>query len=475
MRRTKIIATLGPASSSREVVSDMIDAGMNAARINMSHGTEEEYREKVALVKEVREAKNTAVAIIMDTKGPEVRIKTFKDGRTVVCDGDLFTLTAREVEGSEKEVSISYPDFARNMKAGTTVLVDDGRVALEVEKVEDSDVVCKVVHGGEISNRKGVNVPDVAIDMEYISEQDEKDLALAAELGVDYVAASFVRSQEDVLAVRNFLDANGGEEIAIISKIENAQGIDAFDEILKVSDGIMVARGDMGVEIAFERLPAIQKKLISRCIMSGKIAITATEMLESMVKNELPTRAEITDVANAVFDGTSVVMLSGETAVGVDPVNAVSVMSRIAEQAEKDMVVSGRALVFKDRERKRRNSVTEAMGRSASNIASDIGASAIMAITKSGYTASQMARFRPEIPILALTPYESTYYRLALEWGVQTLMVENSTILEDLMQDAIQKAKKRSFVKKGDRVVMTAGLPLNVTGNTNIIRVAYID
>lgn len=475
MRRTKIIGTLGPASSNKEKISDMIDAGLNAARINMSHGSLEEHREKLRLVKKVREEKKVAVAIIMDTKGPEVRVKTFKDGKTVVCDGELFRLTSRDVEGSDREVSVSLPDFARNMRQGTTVLVDDGKVELAVEGVEDTDVVCKVIRGGEISDRKGINVPEVAIDMKYISDNDERDLSLAAEEGVDYIAASFVRTADDVLAVRKFLDARGGETIGIISKIENAQGIENFEEILEVSDGIMVARGDMGVEIAFERLPAIQKKLISRCIKAGKIAITATEMLESMIKNERPTRAEITDVANAVFDGTSVVMLSGETAVGIDPVNAVSVMAKIAQQAEKDLLVSGRAPVFKDKDRKRRKSVTEAMGRSASNIAADIGASAIMAITKSGYTASQMARFRPEIPILALTPYDTTYYRMALEWGVQTFRIPNSAILEELMQDAMQKAKARGFVKSGDRVVMTAGLPLNVTGNTNIIRVAKIE
>lgn len=475
MRRTKIIGTLGPASSDRKTISDMIDAGMNAARINMSHGITEEHIEKIRLFKEIREEKKVPASIIIDTKGPEVRLKTFKEGRVVLCDGGHITLTGRDIEGDQSHVSVSYPDFASSLKSGATVLVDDGRVELKVEDIEDSDIVCRVVRGGEISDRKGINVPDVAIDMKYISQADEKDLAMAAQEGVDYIAASFVRSADDVLAVRDFLDARGGQSIGIISKIENNQGIDNYEEILEVSDGIMVARGDMGVEIAFERLPAIQKKLISKCIKSGKIAITATQMLESMISNDMPTRAEISDVANAVFDGTSVVMLSGETAVGKNSIEAVSVMVKIAAQAEADLVNSGRSQVFKNNAKKGKTNVTEAVGRSASNVASDIGARVIMAITKSGYTASQMARFRPDMPIIALTPYDKTYYRLALEWGVQALRIPNSDILEDLMRDAMNKAKKKGYVKEGDKVVITAGLPLNVTGNTNIIRVASIE
>ena len=336
MRRTKIICTLGPASSNRKTVEKMIEAGMNVARLNFSHGTHEGHQKYIDMVKTIRKERGCPLAIMLDTKGPEIRTGVMKDGPVKLIDGQDFTLTAREVEGDDKEVFMTLPELPSQVKAGNIILVDDGAIKLRVKSTTETDIICTVEAGGKLSDRKGINVPYVAGDMPYLSEQDKSDLLFGIENDVDFVAASFVRSKQDIIDLRKFINYNGGHDIRIIAKIENLQGIEAFDDILELSDGIMVARGDMGVEVEYERLPGLQKRFIHKCYQAGKMVITATQMLESMIKRQLPTRAEITDVANAVFDGTSAVMLSGETASGKFPVEAVRAMAKIAEQAEND-------------------------------------------------------------------------------------------------------------------------------------------
>lgn len=471
MRKTKIICTLGPASTNEEMLEKMLKAGMDVARVNFSHGTHEGHGKTIDLFRKVRDHLGMPAAVMLDTKGPEIRIRDFEGGKAMLKNGDLFTLTTENVLGNAERASITYANLPGELKEGDEVLIDDGKLRLKVTETTQTDIVCRVITGGQISNHKGINVPNVALSMEYLSPADKDDLLFGIEKDVDYVAASFVRRADDVIALRNFLTENGGSDIKIISKIENIEGIDNFEEILEASDGIMVARGDMGVEVNFARLPGIQKRFIKRCQQSGKTVITATQMLESMIQNPLPTRAEITDVANAVFDGTSAVMLSGETAMGAYPAEAVAAMAKIAKQAEQDdpRFLPG-ANVWYEMDAQ---DTTNAVGHAACTLARDINAKAIMSITKSGYTALRMSKFRPATMLIAATPHEKTYHQMALIWGVHPLMVENLQNVDVLVYRCMEEGRKEGLLHTGDKVVISAGVPLDVTGKTNMIRVEF--
>ena len=470
MRKTKIVCTLGPSSDNAEMLKKLISCGMNVARLNFSHGTHESHQKVIDTFKQVRKDSGKSIALMLDTKGPEIRIKTFKDNqKPLLREGDEFILTTEDIEGDGHRVSVTYKDLPSQLVHGNKVLIDDGRICLEVISTTETEIVCRVLTGGEISSRKGVNIPYAHLDMPYLSEQDQSDLAFGIQNDVDFVAASFVRCKEDVISLRKFLDYHGGHTIKIISKIENIEGVNNFDEILAYSDGIMVARGDMGVEVEYERLPGIQKKFIKRCYKAGKMVITATQMLESMIHNTTPTRAEITDVANAVFDGTSAVMLSGETAMGDHPDLVVKVMSKIVCQAEKDyfdmhMQDDGPYVVdAKDK--------TNAICDAACTTARDLKARAIIAVTKSGETARRVSKFRPYEAIVAATPEIKTFHQLSLSWGVYPVLALNQDNEERLFRHAVDCAKQIDLVSKGDTVVITAGLPLNMPGTTNLLKV----
>jgi len=469
MRKTKIICTIGPSSRNEEMIRKLLLAGMNVARLNFSHGSHEEHKENIEMFRRVRDSLGIPAAVLLDTKGPEIRIKTFRDGKVMLNDDQDFTITTRDVEGTDEMVSVTYETMPREVSSGNKVLINDGKIMLEVKETTDTDVICRVIHGGELSDHKGVNLPNVNLTMEFLSEKDKSDLLFGIENDVDYVAASFVRTAGDIRDIRNFLNENGGEQIRVIAKIESTQGVENFEEILALADGIMIARGDMGVEIAFENLPGLQKKFIRRCVQSGKTVITATQMLESMITSPVPTRAETNDVANAVFDGTSAVMLSGETAAGKYPLEAVTAMAKIAERAEIDKPkVPGRDMVWHEMDSE---DITNAVGHAACTLAKDVGAAAIMAVTKSGYTARRMSKFRPDIMIIGATPYDKVYHQLALTWGVQPLRANSRPEVELLFGHCIRKAIRAGFIKEGDRVVLSAGVPMDVSGNTNIIRV----
>ena len=407
--------------------------------------------------------------MLLDTKGPEIRTGNFANGEEILKEGQEFILTTLPVSGTSQRVSVTYKDLPKEVKPGNLVLINDGKIVIKVEKTDDTEVRGTVIHGGKISNHKGINLPNVRLNMQYMSPQDREDILFGIQNDVDYIAASFVRSAGDVEVIRKLLEDNGGSEIKIIAKIESTQGIENFEEILEAADGIMVARGDMGVEVAYEKLPGIQKKFIRRCVQSGKIVITATQMLESMTTSPIPTRAEITDVANAVFDGTTAVMLSGETAAGKYPVEAVATMAKIAMQAETDQPkVPSRNMIWHEMDAM---DVTNAVGHAACTLAKDINAAAIMAITKTGYTARRMSKFRPDIMIIGATPYEKTYHQLSLIWGVTPLMANYRYEIEDLFGHCARKALRSGLIKEGSNIVISAGVPVDVPGNTNIIRV----
>ena len=472
MRKTKIVCTLGPASESEEIMEEMIRSGMSIARLNFSHGTHEYHGEMIGKLKHIRQKLDLPVAIMLDTKGPEIRLKDFKNDSVFLKTGDTFTLTSRDVEGDETTVSLSYKDLPRQLKPGTTVLIDDGNIELTVREATETDLVCTVKHGGPVSNHKGINVPCVHIDIPFLSEADKQDILFGVENDVDFIAASFVRCREDVVTLRKFIDYHGGHDIRIISKIENIEGVDNFNEILEESDGIMVARGDMGVEVEFERLPGLQKRFIKKCYQSGKMVITATQMLESMIDHVNPTRAEITDVANAVFDGTSAVMLSGETASGENPVLSIRVMAKIAEQAEKYAFESG---AYQDMQYEMDVSdITNAVCDAACTTARDLKAKAIIAVTKHGQTARRMSKFRPREPIVAATPVAKTFNQLALSWGVYPVLAKLQNTMNDLFLHAIDCAKQIDIVKNGDLIVMAAGNPLGISGTTNLMKVEIV-
>ena len=472
MRKTKIVCTLGPASTDEDIIKKMLQAGMNVARLNFSHGSHEGHKQTIEKFRRVRDELGIPAAVLLDTKGPEIRTGNFVNGEEMLVDGQKFTLTTEAFEGTKEKVSVTYKNLPKEVGKGNLVLINDGKIVIRVDETTETDVIGTVVHGGKISNHKGINLPNVDLTMPYISAQDRADIIFGIENDVDYIAASFVRTANDVLAIRQILDEYNNNEIKIIAKIESTQGIENFEEILDVADGIMVARGDMGVEVAYEMLPGIQKRFIRRCVQSGKIVITATQMLESMTTSPMPTRAEITDVANAVFDGTSAVMLSGETAAGKYPVEAVETMSKIAQQAEEDLLrMPARNMVWHEMDAM---DVTNAVGHAACTLAKDIKAEALIAITKTGYTARRMSKFRPQTTIIGATPYEKTYHQLALIWGVTPLKVEYSKDIEELFADCAIKAKMAEYIKPGDHMVISAGVPVDIPGSTNIIRVLEV-
>lgn len=470
MRKTKIVCTIGPACSDENTLTEMCRAGMNVARLNFSHGTHEEHLEKIALIKKVRKKLNYPIAIMLDTKGPEYRIKTFKNGGVTLKDGDTFTFTTLDVEGDSSRVSVSYEGLAKDLSVGDRLLLNNGLLIFEVTSLSDTDVVCKVIAGGELTNRKSMSFPNKVLKQKYLSDQDKDDLLFGIKNGVDYVACSFVSCKQDLIDVKKFMAANGAENIDLIAKIENRSGVDNIDEICAECAGIMIGRGDMGVEIPFEELPAIQKHLITKCRLLGKRVITATEMLESMIHNPRPTRAEISDVANAVYDGTSAIMLSGETAAGKYPVLTVSTMSRIAEQTEQNIHYEKRFLTS---EFKIKNTV-DAISHATCGMAIDIDAKAIAVCSISGMTVRMVSRFRSPVDILGLTTNEKTWYKLALSWGVTPVMCEHFESTDVLFYTAKQLAVSTFGLKKGDRIVVTGGMTNGVSGNTNIIKIETV-
>ncbi len=472
MRKTKIVCTIGPATRNEETIKELIKSGMNVARLNFSHGSHEYHKGTIDLLKKVRKEMDCPLAILLDTKGPEIRTKTLKEQKVVLVKGNKFTLTTNEVDGDTNMVSITYQTLPQQLEIGTNVLIDDGKIKLVVEELTETDIICTITRGGELGEKKGINIPGVKLDMPYLNENDKADILFGIENDVDFVAASFVRSKNDVVDMRKFINYNSGHEIKIISKIENMEGVDNFDEILRNSDGIMIARGDMGVEVEYERLPGLQKRFIKKCYQSGKMVITATQMLESMIKNPTPTRAEITDVANAVFDGTSAVMLSGETAMGDYPIKAVKVMAKIAEQAEEDAFDMQ---VYDDMKYEMdENDYTNAVCDAASTMAKDIHAKAIIAPTLGGNTVRNMSKFRPYQPIVASTPKEKTFNQLALSWGVYPVMSRFQTTSDELFLHAIDCAKMIDIVEDGDLVVIAAAMPLELQSKTNILKVEVV-
>ena len=468
MKKTKIICTIGPASTVKETISAMTDAGMDVVRLNFSHGTHEDYAKKIKIIKEVRDEKQIALPILLDTKGPEFRIKTFKDGKIVLQDGDPFIFTTEDIEGDQSCVSVSYAGICEELVAGDKILLNNGMIVFRVVDVKAPDVHCIVEIGGELSNRKSMFFPDKELHMEFLSEQDKADLLFGIEQDVDFVALSFVSKKQDVLDAKEFLAAHGGSHIDVIAKIENRAGVNNLIDIMSVSDGIMVARGDLGVEIPYEELPDVQKYIINQCRIHGKRVITATEMLESMIHNPRPTRAEISDVANAVYDGTSAVMLSGETAAGTYPVQSVAAMAKIVEHAEihTEYIQTLDNFVIKN--------TSEALSHSAATLAKDLNAKAIVVCTRTGGTARMVSRFRPNINILGITTDVHAYRQLALSWGVLPAMAEEYSSIDILFYFAKQIAKKSGLVKKGDTIVITGGTPNGKSGNSNLINVETI-
>lgn len=471
MKRTKIICTLGPASNSKDILTNMIKSGMNVARINFSHGTYEQHKKTIDLIKEVRKELDQPVGILLDTKGPEIRIRDFENGQIELKKDKIFILTTRDIIGNENEVSVTYKDLPQDIKIDDRILIDDGLIELIVVKAEGTEITCKVLNGGVVKNKKGINIPGVRTKLPFLSENDKKDLLFGIENDIDFIAASFVSDPADVKAMRNFADNNGGEEIKIIAKIENRDGVNNILDIVRIADGIMIARGDMGVEIPFEEIPGIQKAIINKCYRLSKPVITATQMLDSMIRNPRPTRAEITDVANAVYDSTSAIMLSGETAVGLYPVETVKVMSRIAEKAESDIDYKKK---FRDNFEKQSDNVTNAIGYATTSTAHSLNAKAIISVTKSGNTARTISRFRPDCPIIATTINKKVFYQLSISWGVIPLLNELRNTTDELFEHATETSIQAGLIKSGDLVVITGGTPVNVRGTTNTMKVQVV-
>lgn len=471
MRKTKIVCTLGPSTDKEDVLKQLMLEGMNVARCNFSHGSYEEHKKRMDMVKKLRKELGKPVAILLDTKGPEVRLKNFKDGKVTLEEGQLFTLTSEEVEGTKEIVSVTYNRLYEDLEVGMRVLIDDGLIEMRVEKVEKSNIVCRVINGGTISNHKGVNVPEVDLSMPYISDKDREDILFGISQDVDFIAASFVQKKEDIIQLHKLLEKNGGADIKIISKIENAQGVANIDDIIDVSDGIMVARGDMGVEIPYEEVPVIQKKIIKKAYRAGKQVITATQMLESMIKNPRPTRAETTDIANAVYDGTSAIMLSGETAAGSYPVEAVKTMVRIAERTEQDVDYRKR---FFQLEREANPDITDAICHATCTTALDLNAKAILTVTKSGRSARMVSRYRPESVIISCATTDKVCRQLNLSWGVTPILIKEEKEVFDLFDKAVKAAEKMELLKKGDLTVITSGVPIGFSGTTNMIKVHIV-
>ena len=483
-RKTKIVCTLGPSTDKEGVLKRLIEEGMNVARFNFSHGDHEEQLGRLQMLQKLRKELKRPVAALLDTKGPEIRLRDFTDGKVELKDGQTFTLTTDEIMGDAKRVSITYKNLPEDVKPGDRILIDDGLIGMEVKEIKvtsgakadkdgnkPKDIICQVLNGGVISNRKGVNVPNVELSMPYISEKDYGDIVFAVEHDYDFIAASFVRTADDVLAIRKILAEKGGEDINIIAKIENMQGVQNIDDIIRVSDGIMVARGDMGVEIPLEEVPVLQKQMIKKAVAQGKHVITATQMLESMITNPRPTRAETADVANAIYDGTTAIMLSGESAAGAYPIEAVKTMARIAERTEQDIDYKSRLKKVEDEDD---TDITTAISHACCTTAMDLNASAIITVTMSGFTAGMISRYKPGCPIIGCSVNPRVCRQLSLSWGVAPLLIEKEDKADVLFEEATRAAEKAGYIKKGDIVVLTAGVPLGISGRTNMIRVIEV-
>lgn len=473
MRKTKIVCTVGPASEDVQMLSSLMDAGMNVARLNMSHGSYDEQRPRIENIKRLRKEKNIPLAIMLDTKGPEVRTGVLKDDKVTLVDGETFVLTSREVEGDQKSVSVTYPALCTHVKAGTRILIDDGLIGLEVIRVEGgTDIVCRVVEGGVLGSKKGVSVPGVDLEIPAISQKDREDILFGIENGIDLIAASFISHASDVMFIRKLLEDNGGENIQIFSKIENRLGVDNFDEILKVSDGIMIARGDLGVEVDMEEVPVLQKAFTRKCNIAGKPVITATQMMDSMMRNPRPTRAEANDVANSIMDGTDAIMLSGETASGKYPLEALNAMRRIANYVEERFSFKRMAQLHDVSETGR--SLTNAVSYACYTMAMDLNAAAIITPTRGGFTARLVAKYRPSCHLVATTDNEKTYHQLGVVWGVQPVHMPSAGNTDDMVQSSVDAVRDAGFLSDGDIAIITAGVPTGVSGTTNLIKVHVV-
>lgn len=470
IRKTKIVCTMGPNLFEKHLIAPLMKAGMNVARFNFSHGTYETHQHYYDEVCRIRDELGLPVATMLDTKGPEIRVRSFKNGRVTLQNGQLFTLTTDEVEGDEERVSITYKELPQDIAVGSSILIDDGLIGMQVERIDGADIVCRVLNGGVVSNNKGVNIPNAHLSMPFISEKDHQDILFAIKNGYDFIAASFTRCADDIMQIRHILQENNCHTINIIAKIENMEGVENIDEILRVVDGVMVARGDLGVEVPLEDVPSLQKKLIQRGIAADKPVITATQMLDSMIKNPRPTRAEATDVANAIYDGTSAIMLSGESAVGAYPVEAVETMVRIALRAEADMDYIRRF----SRDTSASTDVTNAISHATVTSAHDLNASAIITVTKSGSTARILSRYRPACVIVGCTTEKHVWRQLALSWGTVPLMIAEESNTDDLFEHAVDAAVQNGLVHDGELVVLTAGVPLGISGTTNLMKVHVV-
>jgi len=470
-KRTKIVCTLGPASEKEEVLTALIENGLNVTRMNFSHGSHEEHKGRMDLVKKVREKLNKPVAILLDTKGPEIRTGNFDQPEVLLEEGQKFTITMKDVMGTKEMCTVSYKGLADDVVVGDTILIDDGLVGLRVDEVNGDDILCTVENSGIVKNHKGVNVPGVKINLPALTDKDISDIEFGISQGIDFIAASFVRKVSDVLAIREVLERNNATDIQIISKIENQEGVDNLDEIIAISDGIMVARGDLGVEIPTEEIPVVQKTMIEKCNKAGKPVITATQMLDSMMRNPRPTRAEVTDVANAIYDGTDAIMLSGETAAGKYPVEAVKTMATIAKRTEETLKYNE---LLKNRKLEEAT-VTNAISYATCTTSADLNAKAIISFTTSGHTARMVSKFRPQCPIIATTEDEGVMRRLALVWGVYPVKTSHVGNTDDLFTTSIASAKEKKYLENGDLVVITAGVPSGISGTTNLIKVHTIE
>ncbi|MDW7670937.1 MAG: pyruvate kinase [Bacillota bacterium] len=468
MKKTKIVCTLGPASESKEVFEQLVIHGLNVARLNFSHGTHEEHQARIDTIKAVRREMNIPVAILLDTKGPEIRTGKFAEPEVTLDEGQDFVITTRDVLGDNAICNVSYENLPGDVKKGNIILIDDGLVAMEVMEIRDkTDILCRVLNGGVVKNHKGVNIPGVRINLPAITDKDREDIEFGIRNNIDFIAASFVRKAADVIAIREILEQNDAGFIHIISKIENQEGMDNLDEIIAASDGIMVARGDLGVEIPTEEIPHAQKTMIKKCNRVGKPVITATQMLDSMIRNPRPTRAEVTDVANAIFDGTDAIMLSGETAAGKYPVEAVEMMSVIAKRTEAAIDYRG---LLRSKDIEKETSITDAISNATCNIAQDLGASAIVTATSSGHTARMVSKFRPAQIIVAATTDKRVTRQLSLSWGTYSVLTKHLLSTDDIIDSSISKALECELIHHGDLVVITAGVPVGVAGTTNLIK-----
>ncbi len=471
MRRTKIVCTLGPSTDDADVLTGMLKAGMNVARINFSHGNQDIHRKRIEEARKIAGELGKNLAVLVDTRGPEIRIKSFVEESVHLEEGRYFTLTAEEIQGNEEKVSVTYKHLPADVVPGDTILLDDGLIELEVLETGEREVTFRVRFGGELRNGNGINIPGTDLNLPVISPEDKDDILFALNMEVDFIAASFIRNRKDVLDIRNLLEEEGKEKVQIVSKIENQRGVDNFSSILEVSDGIMVARGDLGVEIPVEDVPLVQKYIVEECNRAGKPVITATQMLESMMQSPRPTRAEASDVANAIFDGTDSVMLSGETAVGKYPVESTETMSRIAKRTEQGLLYEQLLEYF---EQAMEKTVTDAISYATCHTAQELGASAIITSTQSGYTARMVSKYRPKAPIIAVTPLKEVTRALALSWGVHPVTCHPIHSTDEMFDVAMASSLKAELIQRGDLVVITAGLPVGVSGTTNLLRVETV-